>query len=67
MPAAELLAEWKSTLDALMQDLESQHPGYGQGKHMGYPTADHIQALRDRGPSPVHRRSFRPVAISIRN
>ena len=63
--AASILA--KVYRDALMQDLESQHPGYGLGKHMGYPTADHIQALRDRGPSPVHRRSFRPVAISIRN
>ena len=63
--AASILA--KVYRDALMQDLENQHPGYGLGQHMGYPTSDHIQALRERGPSPVHRRSFRPVANSIRS
>ena len=62
--AASILA--KVYRDALMRELETQHPGYGLGKHMGYPTADHIQALRERGPSPVHRRSFGPVAVSIR-
>ena len=63
--AASILA--KVYRDALMQDLEILHPGYGFGKNMGYPTADHIQALQENGPSPVHRRSFRPVAQAIRN
>lgn len=63
--AASILA--KVYRDASMRELERQHPGYGLGKNMGYPTPDHIQALRENGPSPVHRRSFRPVALSIRS
>jgi ribonuclease HII len=34
------------------------HPGYGLERHAGYGTAVHRQALLDRGPTPLHRRSF---------
>jgi len=38
-----------------------EHPGYGLAKHKGYPTPEHLAALRERGATPVHRRSFGPV------
>lgn len=58
--AASILA--KTSRDARMQELHATYPQYGFDRHMGYPTAQHLQALREHGPSPVHRRSFSPVA-----
>lgn len=58
--AASILA--KTARDARMDDLARQWPGYGFERHRGYPTADHLQALRRLGPCPEHRRSFAPVA-----
>ncbi|WP_265562349.1 ribonuclease HII [Sphingomicrobium arenosum] len=58
--AASIIA--KETRDAMMADYEIVHPGYGFGQHKGYGTARHLQALREQGPSPIHRRSFAPVA-----
>jgi ribonuclease HII len=57
--AASILA--KVTRDRLMEALEIEHPGYGFAKHKGYPTPDHLAALRRLGPCPAHRRSFGPV------
>ncbi|MEI7705955.1 MAG: ribonuclease HII [Deltaproteobacteria bacterium] len=57
--AASILA--KTTRDALMVRLDEEHPGYGLAKHKGYPTPEHLAALRERGATPVHRRSFGPV------
>lgn len=48
--------------DALMHRLDTVHPGYGFASHKGYPTSEHLRALERLGPSPVHRRSFGPVA-----
>ncbi len=61
--AASILA--KVTRDRLMTALDEQYPGYGFARHKGYPTPDHLAALRELGPSPCHRRSFRPVAELI--
>ena len=58
--AASIVA--KVHRDALMRELDAAHPGYGFGKHMGYATAAHRRALDERGPSPIHRRSFAPIA-----
>jgi len=58
--AASILA--KVTRDREMQALDLVYPGYGLAKHKGYPTAAHLLALQELGPSPIHRRSFRPVA-----
>ena len=58
--AASILA--KTIRDAGMLDLHATYPMYGFDRHMGYPTAVHLKALREHGVSPVHRRSFRPVA-----
>lgn len=57
--AASILA--KTTRDAEMAALDSLHPGYGFGVHMGYPVPAHLEALARLGPCPIHRRSFAPV------
>lgn len=57
--AASILA--KVARDAHMRELDARYPGYGFAGHKGYPTAAHVAALRQLGPSPVHRRSFAPV------
>jgi ribonuclease HII len=57
--AASILA--KVQRDSELVSLEKIYPGYGFARHKGYPTAAHIQALRDLGVTPVHRRSFAPV------
>jgi ribonuclease HII len=58
--AASVLA--KVHRDALMCRFDARFPGYGFAEHKGYATAEHLLALRRLGPSPVHRRSFTPVA-----
>lgn len=57
--AASIVA--KVVRDALMDDLDRQYPNFGFRRHRGYGTLKHRRALRTHGPSPVHRRSFRPV------
>jgi ribonuclease HII len=44
--------------DRVMTELDALYPGYGFAAHKGYATAEHQQAIRELGPSPVHRRSF---------
>jgi ribonuclease HII len=61
--AASILA--KVSRDAHMLQLHGQYPEYGFDKHKGYPTRDHIMALRTHGASPVHRRSFGPVRALV--
>ncbi len=58
--AASILA--KTVRDAGMLLLHAEYPMYGFDRHMGYPTAFHLQALREHGASPAHRRSYAPVA-----
>ncbi|AGA89572.1 ribonuclease HII [Thioflavicoccus mobilis 8321] len=57
--AASILA--KVARDREMRRLDGLYPGYGLAGHKGYPTAAHRAALIRLGPSPIHRRSFRPV------
>ena len=54
--AASILA--KVTRDRLMLQLAEEYPQYGFERHKGYGTAAHYAALREYGPSPVHRPSF---------
>ncbi|MCW3781393.1 ribonuclease HII [Defluviimonas salinarum] len=57
--AASIVAKvWR---DRIMVDLAQQHPGYGWERNAGYPTKDHLEALRNLGVTPHHRRSFKPV------
>ena len=62
--AASIIA--KVTRDRMMDELDREFPCYGFARHRGYPTAAHVAALNRHGPSPVHRRSFRPVAMLCR-
>jgi ribonuclease HII len=54
--AASIIA--KVTRDRMMADYAVDHPGYGWEHNRGYPTPDHRRALRELGPTPLHRRSF---------
>lgn len=58
--AASILA--KHYRDKMMEEAARNHPQYGWERNKGYGTKDHIAALRKYGPSPLHRRSFAPVA-----
>lgn len=62
--AASIIA--KTTRDALMVELDRCYPGYGLAIHKGYPTAAHLQAIREHGVLPIHRRSFTPVREALR-
>ena len=57
--AASIIA--KVTRDRIMLDLDKTYPQYGFARHKGYGTKSHIEALNNHGPSPIHRKSFRPV------
>ena len=57
--AASILA--KVQRDGELVALDKNYPGYGFATHKGYPTAAHLQALKELGVTPVHRRSFAPV------
>ena len=57
--AASILA--KTGRDARMVALDAVYPGYRLAVHKGYPTPAHLAALREHGPSRLHRRSFAPV------
>ncbi len=61
--AASIIA--KTTRDAMMVELDAQYRGYGLAEHKGYPTPRHCEALRRLGPSPIHRRGFRPVREAL--
>lgn len=57
--AASIVA--KVCRDKIMVELAQQFPGYGWETNAGYGTKAHVAALRDIGPTPHHRRSFKPV------
>ena len=57
--AASVIA--KVTRDRLMVEYHSQFPLYGFANHKGYGTPEHLAALGQHGPCPIHRRSFAPV------
>lgn len=61
--AASVVA--KVTRDRVMTELALRHPGYGWERNAGYGTAEHQAALARLGPTPAHRRSFRPVAALL--
>ncbi|OGA84502.1 MAG: ribonuclease HII [Burkholderiales bacterium RIFCSPHIGHO2_01_FULL_63_240] len=61
--AASILA--KVHRDRLCDELHLAHPQYGFDGHKGYPTADHLAALRAHGATPHHRRSFGPVKVVL--
>ncbi|TNE33254.1 MAG: ribonuclease HII [Alphaproteobacteria bacterium] len=61
--AASIVAkEWR---DRLMIAAAQQHPHYGWERNKGYGSAEHMAALRQHGPTPLHRQSFAPVAQAV--
>ncbi len=63
--AASILA--KVHRDRLCLDLDATHPQYGFAKHKGYPTTEHLSALRLHGPCVAHRTSYAPVKQALRD
>lgn len=60
--AASVIA--KVYRDRRMREFDELYPQYGLASHKGYSTAEHLAALEKHGPTPLHRRSFRPVLQS---
>lgn len=58
--AASIVA--KVHRDALMARAAESHPHYGWARNKGYPSPEHLRALAEHGVTPLHRRSFAPVA-----
>ncbi len=54
--AASILA--KVTRDEMCEQMDKDYPQYGIAKHKGYGTKQHMDALRQHGPSPIHRKKF---------
>ena len=54
--AASIIA--KVTRDRMMAEYDKMYPGYGFAQHKGYGTKAHVEALKEYGPSPIHRKSF---------
>lgn len=57
--AASILAKY--TQCCWMDDYHLEYPGYGFDRHRGYGTVDHLRKLKELGPCPIHRRTFKPV------
>jgi ribonuclease HII len=57
--AASILA--KVRRDRFMVKMDERYPGYGFARHKGYCTPQHVAALSEMGPCPIHRYSFAPI------
>jgi ribonuclease HII len=58
--AASVLA--KVYRDRMLIELDAVYPGYGLARHKGYCSREHMEALTRLGPTPLHRKSYQPVA-----
>ena len=61
--AASIVA--KVHRDHLMDEYDKVYPGYGFSQNKGYGTAEHIEAIRTLGITPIHRKSFEPVKSMV--
>jgi ribonuclease HII len=61
--AASVIA--KTTRDAQMIEMDQIYAGYGFASHKGYPTPEHLRVLKEKGPVPIHRKSFAPVREAL--
>jgi ribonuclease HII len=59
--AASIVA--KVRRDEIMDEYHELYPEYNFRSHKGYPTKEHLEAIRKHGPCPIHRRSFRGVLV----
>lgn len=60
---ASILA--KVARDTYMEQMDDVYPGYGFKKNKGYPTKEHMEALKTIGVTPIHRRSYAPVKKAL--
>ena len=63
--AASIIA--KVTRDKMMEELHEKYPMYNFIKNNGYPTKEHIEAIKKYGIIKEHRKSFRPIKDTINN
>ncbi|UCE25107.1 MAG: ribonuclease HII [Candidatus Zixiibacteriota bacterium] len=63
--AASVVA--KITRDKIMDRYQALFPSFSFSKHKGYPTPEHLEELREHGPTDIHRKSFKPVAELVSN
>lgn len=61
--AASILA--KTERDAIMDEYAQHYPEYGFAQHAGYGTKEHLAALRQYGPIPIHRKTFEPIKTML--
>ncbi len=61
--AASIIA--KVTRDRIMREMDELYSGYGFARHKGYITAAHTAALKEKGVTPIHRRSFSNIAALL--
>jgi len=61
--AASIIA--KVTRDRYMDEMDLKYPNYGFKKHKGYPTKDHIEAIKKYGITPIHRKTFKPIKTML--
>ncbi|MDD3126272.1 MAG: ribonuclease HII [Candidatus Izemoplasmatales bacterium] len=61
--AASILA--KVSRDEYMVAMDNKYPNYGFAIHKGYPTKNHLLALKQYGPCPIHRKTYRPVRVLL--
>ena len=61
--AASVIA--KVTRDRIMLELDKEYPQYGFAVHKGYGTPDHLAAIEEFGPCPIHRRTFAPIRNAL--
>ena len=57
--AASIVA--KVYRDNLMHEMDIEYPGFNFSKHKGYPTAEHLNLIKEFGPSKIHRMTFKGV------
>lgn len=61
--AASIIA--KVMRDRYMDEMDLKYPNYGFKKHKGYPTKDHIEAIKKYGITPIHRKTFKPIKTML--
>lgn len=61
--AASIIA--KVSRDRFMDEMDLKYPNYGFKKHKGYPTKDHIEAIKKYGITPIHRKTFKPIKTML--
>lgn len=61
--AASIIA--KVLRDRYMDEMDLKYPNYGFKKHKGYPTKDHIEAIKKYGITPIHRKTFKPIKTML--